>query len=649
MHSECSNADLSAPDSQNSLKSDEHPLPQRFNKGDASSVSTTLEPSEDLKGLSKLKDRQLWVTRNERRGVVANLSLIPEFKDSRDYPESVKKSIVFVIAFSSMMGPMATSIIFPSIHEIEKDFSTTSMVVNVSVGVYQISLGVFPLWWSSISEMNGRRTVYVVSFMLLLGFNIGCALSPNIGAFIALRFLSGAASASVQSVGAGTVSDLYVSEQRGRNLGIYYLGPLLAPLISPIIGAALVSHWSWRSTQWFLVILAGANVLILILFLPETLRKQDNSAAISAVLQERRGLLPSQQHEKVLELIDVDRHSGREIESSPEGLFYPVDPSTSLHRIISENSSSRNYGLLEPNIDMDAPQVSRIQSHHPNLQKMMREDDLRRVQHDVREGISKLASKFTEATSSDISPSPESKWDTFKRLAYIYLFRPIKSVYFLKYPPVMLAIIFSSVSFSILYFVNMTLEYDYSRSPYNFPPMLVGLMYIPNSVTYILAAILGGKWVDYLLIQYKAKHGILAPEARISWNIVTAVISFPISLVIFGWCIDKGEHWETPLVGTALFGYASMMTIGATVSYLVDSLPGRGATGVALNNLIRQLLAAVAVFVTEPLIKGMGTGWLFTMLAFIIIAAASVLVIIKKHGDYWRENYDLQKLYNYLE
>lgn len=72
-----------------------------------------------------------------------------------------------------------------------------------------------------------------------------------------------------------------------------------------------------------------------------------------------------------------------------------------------------------------------------------------------------------------------------------------------------------------------------------------------------------------------------------------------------------------------------MMTIGATLSYLVDSLPGKGATGVALNNLIRQILAATAVFVTTPMLNGMGTGWAFTMLAFIVLGASSVLIILK--------------------
>lgn len=50
--------------------------------------------------------------------------------------------------------------------------------------------------------------------------------------------------------------------------------------------------------------------------------------------------------------------------------------------------------------------------------KMMHEDDLRRVQHDVRKGISKLTSGFEKVTSpdTDTSSSPESKCDKLKSL-----------------------------------------------------------------------------------------------------------------------------------------------------------------------------------------------------------------------------------------
>lgn len=620
-------------------------------------LSDTAKDTKEANSWARLKDRTLWAARKDRRGVLPHFAVIPEFKDARDYPASVKKLIVFVIAFSSMMGPMATSIIFPAINPIEADYKCSSIMVNISVGVYQISLGVFPLWWSSISEMNGRRSVYIISFILLVGFNVGAAVAPSIQDFIILRVCSGGAAASVQSVGAGTVSDLYVPEERGKNLGIYYMGPLMAPLISPIIGAALVSRWSWRSTQWFMVILSAVNVMVLVLFLPETLRKQDNDAAIAAILKERRKGSPTtsekqEENEQEKSVTDSpncdDKHGLTDTRHSIASNREIDEEKLELQRALSQASNNVNRFTLNDDLDISAPQMSRIQSYDPIQEQKLREFEIQRMQSNMKDELSRIETSRSKNTGLTITEE-RSRWEKFRHMCYLYLLRPLKSLYFLQYPPVFMAITFSAISFAILYFVNMTLEYGYSHSPYNFTPMLVGLMYIPNSVTYMLASVFGGKWTDYLLKQYKAKHGILAPEARISWNLVTAVVTFPISLIIFGWCLDKGEHWETPLVGTAIFGYANMMTIGATVAYLVDSLPGKGATGVALNNLVRQLLAGAAVFVNDPMIINMGIGWAFTMLAFIIIGASSVLIILKRYGDYWRENYDLESLYKKLE
>ncbi|QLQ80403.1 hypothetical protein HG537_0D04040 [Torulaspora globosa] len=603
-------------------------------------------------GFGRFNDERYVVPRGERRGLLARFTLIPEFKDPRDYQASIKKLIVFIIAFSSVMGPMATSIVFPAINPIVKSLETTTFMVNVSVGVYSLSLGIFPIWWSSFSELHGRRSVYLISFMMLFAFCIGTSLSPNIESFIVLRVLCGAASASVQSVGAGTVSDLFIPEERGRNLGIYYMGALMAPLVSPIIASGLLTRWSWRSTQWFMVILSGVNVLLLIFLLPETLRTQDSKAAIAATLLERR-------NEKLkgssdLENADVESNKDDLQRSAEQERIrgHREDKEDEIKRVLTEASSTYKYRPPpDNNIDVGAPQISRIQSLDPRWESKIREYDLDRARTNLENELARIETEKSRRTGkqNDESLEKPSMKNSFLNFCYIYFIRPMKSVYFLKYPPVLLAIIFSAISFAILYFVNMTIEYDYSRPPYNFKPLFVGLLYIPNSVTYIIASIYGGRWVDTLLKNYKAKYGILAPEARISWNLVTAVALFPASLLIFGWCLDKKCHWVTPLVGTALFGFASMMTIGATVSYLVDSLPGRGATGVALNNLIRQILAAVAVFVTEPMLKGMGTGWAFTMLAFIIIGSSTSLLVLKRYGDYWRQNYDLQKLYDQVE
>ncbi|AET39543.1 Qdr3p Ecym_4506 [Eremothecium cymbalariae DBVPG len=580
----------------------------------------------------KLNDPLLVVSHSKRRGLLSKVTLIPEYKDARKYPKTTKGFIVFFVAFACSMGPMGTNIIYPVLVPIEKEFNTTPFMVSLSMGIYLAFLGLLPLWWSSFSERKGRRSVYVVSFTLTLVFTIGAALSKDITTFIVLRMLCGASSASVQSVGAGTIADLYIPEERGRSLGYFYLGPLLCPLIAPIVGSILVNFWSWRSTQWFLVILAGANIVLIVCFLPETLRTQDNKAIIAKILQEKL-----KRNANTSELGGSTCDDSSQTEGRRNAIAPNVDlphSSQDVERIMTHISDS-----IHIHRDPGVPELSLICSHDPRVVGNVLEGDLQRARSNVEKHLDKLAD---EGSNVGILKR-------MGKLGYLYLLQPLNSLHFLRYPPVFLAIIYSAITFATLYFVNMTISYSYSNPPYNFKPLYIGLLYIPLSLAYIITSIYGGRLIDELLKRYKEKHGFLAPESRLSWNMVFAAIAFPISLSICGWCLDKKVHWALPLIGTALFGFASMVTIGAIVTYLVDSLPGKGATAIALNNLVRMLLAAVAVFVTEPMLNKIGPGWALTILEIIISVGGLSLIILKSRSDYWRANYDLQRLYELVE
>lgn len=149
---------------------------------------------------------------------------------------------------------------------------TTPTITNLSVGLYMLSLAIFPLFWSSFCETSGRRSIYIISFALSLLFNILSAVSMNVTMFVIMRILAGGASASVQVVGVGTIADIWHVRERGKAMGIFYLGPLMGPLLAPILGGALQLRWGWRSTLWFLAIYTVITLNLLMWCLPETLR-----------------------------------------------------------------------------------------------------------------------------------------------------------------------------------------------------------------------------------------------------------------------------------------------------------------------------------------------------------------------------------------
>ena len=146
------------------------------------------------------------VPRSKRAGLLGRFTILYEAEEPKDYPRPIKWWITTIIACAAVTAAMGSSIILPALPEIERTFHTTPFVTNLSVAFYMLSMSLFPLWWSSFSETAGRRTVYLTSYILYIIFNSLAAVSSSISMFIVMRVLSGGASASVQAVGAGTVS-----------------------------------------------------------------------------------------------------------------------------------------------------------------------------------------------------------------------------------------------------------------------------------------------------------------------------------------------------------------------------------------------------------------------------------------------------------
>ncbi|KAK1530760.1 major facilitator superfamily transporter [Colletotrichum costaricense] len=222
------------------------------------------------------------VARSKRRGFLAQLTTIPEVDNPYHYTNKTKWTITLIIALAAAVSPMGSSIFYPALTEMSKEFGVTPTITNLSVAFYMLAMAIFPLWWSSFSETLGRRTIYLLSFTLFVLFSILSAVSVNIEMLIVMRLLAGGASASVQAVGAGTIADIWEPRERGRAMSIFYLGPLTGPLLAPIIGGALAQRFGWQSTMWTLAIYGGL-VLVMILFcLPETLARPRPAAAVVA-------------------------------------------------------------------------------------------------------------------------------------------------------------------------------------------------------------------------------------------------------------------------------------------------------------------------------------------------------------------------------
>lgn len=71
-------------------------------------------------------------------------------------------------------------------------------------------------------------------------------------------------------------------------------------------------------------------------------------------------------------------------------------------------------------------------------------------------------------------------------LAKRNLIEPFHIITYLRFPPVALTVYYASIAFGCLYFLNISVESTFSAPPYNFKTIIVGCLYISNSLGYLV-------------------------------------------------------------------------------------------------------------------------------------------------------------------
>ncbi|KAI9798728.1 MAG: hypothetical protein M1825_005010 [Sarcosagium campestre] len=275
---------------------------------------------------------------------------------------------------------------------------------------------------------------------------------------------------------------------------------------------------------------------------------------------------------------------------------------------------------------------------------------------DVNE--SKRSSVSSEEVVSSDRPSTSERSRTGASVRHLlrrgallvkrFLFDPLKIILFLRYPAVLITVYYASITFGTLYILNLSIQYTFSKPPYSYSTLIIGLLYIPNSLGYFLASYLGGRWSDWIMMREARSAGrfdengkpILRPEDRMRENAYIAAVLYPAALIWYGWTAEKGIFWLVPMIANFFFGVGSMLVFAMATTMLTEFMPKKSSSGVALNNFVRNIFSAVGGIVTQPLLSTIGNGWLFSALGVIAMASVMVVWAMRKYGAKWRAEMD---------
>lgn len=183
-----------------------------------------------------------------------------------------KAVVVLQVTLLTCVTYMGASICTSGQTAIQEEFGVGHVVGTLNLSLYVLGYGLGPMIFSPLSEVAsiGRQRMYIWTLFFFAIFQIGAATVKDIGGLIVIRFISGILCSPVLATGGGSMGDMMDPETVPKFIGLWAAGALAAPVMGPLLGAAMVDAKGWRWIFWLLLWLCAGTFLVLAAFFPET-------------------------------------------------------------------------------------------------------------------------------------------------------------------------------------------------------------------------------------------------------------------------------------------------------------------------------------------------------------------------------------------
>ncbi|MBF8463932.1 multidrug efflux MFS transporter MdtM [Klebsiella michiganensis] len=183
---------------------------------------------------------------------------------------------------------LTTDLIQPGIIHVVRDFDADVALAPASVSLYMA--GGMALQWllGPLSDRIGRRPVLLTGALI---FTLACfatLFTTSMEQFLAARFVQGTSICFIATVGYVTVQEAFGQTKAIKLMAIITSIVLIAPIIGPLSGAALMHFVHWKALFGIIAVMGFIAWLGLLLNMPETVRRGDVPFSASGVLRDFR-------------------------------------------------------------------------------------------------------------------------------------------------------------------------------------------------------------------------------------------------------------------------------------------------------------------------------------------------------------------------
>lgn len=182
----------------------------------------------------------------------------------REWPFWYRMWTIFNVSYGTWVIVLYSTSYTATTTGLEEEFNEPSKtIITLGVTTYLMGLATGSLVCAPLSELFGRRPLYLICLTISALLIIPCAMATSLPEIIIVRFFGAVFGSVMITNGAGTITDISTEDNRALYMSLWSIAPLNGPVTGPLIGGFVFEYLGWRWDNWLVLILTGAAAVLM--------------------------------------------------------------------------------------------------------------------------------------------------------------------------------------------------------------------------------------------------------------------------------------------------------------------------------------------------------------------------------------------------
>jgi DHA1 family bicyclomycin/chloramphenicol resistance-like MFS transporter len=191
--------------------------------------------------------------------------------------------LLALLAALVALGPLSVDVYLPAMPTMMAALGTDISHMHLTLSTYLTGFALFHLVCGPLADRFGRKPIMIGGTVLFVIACLGCSLSSTIEELLLFRFFQGVGACVGPTLARAVARDVFGPTDAARALSLIAMLMALAPAIAPTMGGIMMLWLPWPSIFVFLAVYGAAMILLIHVFLAESLPRRQSLHPLAIV------------------------------------------------------------------------------------------------------------------------------------------------------------------------------------------------------------------------------------------------------------------------------------------------------------------------------------------------------------------------------